>query len=127
MRTALFRKMSASRPENRAPAARPALKRKVNSPIQRPGSLHFESEENAAGKKAPQAAPSTNLEKIRIHRFSDKNIKTPETTVRAIPSPMNFRFPNLSERMPKGSIVARAPRKYPEKSRLDANSPYILW
>ncbi len=103
--------MSASSPENKAPAASPALKKKVNSPRQRLGSLHLESVENAAGKKAPQAAPSINLEITRAHRFSEKKIINPEITVKTMPSPMNLRFPNLSERIPKGSIVARAPRK----------------
>jgi len=118
--------MSANIPESKAPAASAALVKKVNSPRHRPGSLHLESVEYAAGKKAPQAAPSINLDIIRIHRFPEKKMISPEMTVKVTPSPMSLRFPNLSERIPKGSIVARAPRKYPEKSRLDANSPYVL-
>ena len=111
MRIALFRYVSASKPERRAPAASPALERNVNSPMYLRGSFDFESVAKAAGKRAQHAEPSINLEINRIKRFSDSRIVRPETAVITTPKPINLKFPNLSARIPKGSMVARAPRK----------------
>ena len=91
--------MSASKPERRAPAASPALERKVNSPIYIRRSFVFESVAKAAGKKAPHAEPTINPEIKRIQRFSESRIIRPETAVITTPKPINLNFPNLSARI----------------------------
>jgi len=51
---------------------------------------------------------------------AENEITKPERTVSRIPNPITFRFPILSANIPKGRRARSAPRKYPEKRRLEA-------
>ena len=93
--------MSASKPEKRAPAASLALEEKSKFSDYRRGSFDFDSVAKAAGKKAPQAEPSVNLETKRIQRFFESRIVRPEITVITTANPINLKFPNLSARTQK--------------------------
>ncbi len=82
---------------------------------------NFVSIENAAGKKAPQAHPSTKRADTRIWGELDKRIRNPDIIVRTILSRINRVFPYRSASIPSGIIETSAPAKYAEKIMLCTN------
>ena len=93
--------MSASKPERRAPAASLALEDKSKFSDYLCGSFDFDSVAKTAGKKAPQAEPSVNLETKRVQRFFESRMVRPEIAVITMANPINLKFPNLSARTQK--------------------------